>query len=600
MYESLDYRLYWIACRAPQAGSVVICIYKGISGGCRPQLSPPAKVYTFVEHFEGSSRRILETWSSITESGSATRGISTEIFLSVDEGGIGLPSYDGINDFSRALWLDTSRGFILLNSKSELLLNVNEDERLYMRAQFFDDGEGGADHWLGCTGPCGAASLGVARKQGDCYGILQGCCPSSVAESQSGAWKSSGVQRSIGWHFFELVWEDGISRAFIDHEPVSEAPAVSFGEKPGFKITIGAAGGNYGVWAALEVRRTPKGIDKWNLDLAASSISRVPWQACEVLESGSWQFDGTHVLELLRIWPGTFVRVADTKKMLLDSFKPYEGQYCAHPAMDSMLGFPFKVVEVLGDGMVGLVCPEDGVIRYFPPAILSTTEDQPEEDASVEPQEKLTPREVSSDLAQESSAQEVKPAPQDVEPTPVPLEQAPVPLEQAVEDTPIPALQGSTLECWARPDENDAERIERAMGQYSEYFRESGIIVPENIRPVGKCQADHTRCFVYRFGTRKVHLSVREADDGRLTLVIRVGGGFSDFVDFARRHGSLEHRKFVKLSVSDDARITTVFAAKRAAAKAAPGSPAPKSRASSPAPKSRPSPRPSSRIGSKA
>lgn len=591
MYESMDYKLYWIACCATHTGSVVICIYKGMSGGCRPQLSPADQVFTFVEAFEGSRSRILDRWSTVTESGSATRGLFAETFLSVEEGGIGLPPYEGITDCSRALWLDTSRGFILLTSASEVLLNVNEDERLHLRAHFFDDCEEGADHWLGCTSPFGAASLGLARKEEKFYGILQGFCPSSVAECQSGAWKSSGVQRSIGWHFFELVWEDGISRAYIDHEPVSEAPAASPGEKS-LNITMGAAGGNCGVWAALEVRRTPKGIDRWNLDLVGSCMSRAPWQEFEVLESGSWQFDGTHVLELLRIGPGMFVRVVDTKEQLLDSFRPYEGRYSTHPAMDSMLGLPFQVAEVLDDGMIGLVCPEDSVVRYFPPAILSLTEDQPEEDAPVELPEKVTPLEVSSNLAQEPSAQDVKPAPQDSEPTLVAM-------EEAVEESPVPALQSFALQCWSKPNENDAERIERAMGQYLEYFRASGIIVPENIKPVGKCRADHTRCFVYRFGTRKVHMSVREADDGRLTLVIRVGGGFSDFAEFARRHGSLEHRKFVKLSASDDARVTTVFASKRAAARAAPSSPAPKPRASSPAPKSRPSPARSPRTRSK-
>jgi len=48
------------------------------------------------------------------------------------------------------------------------------------------------------------------------------------------------------------------------------------------------------------------------------------------------------------------------------------------------------------------------------------------------------------------------------------------------------------------------------------------------------------RCFVYGFGTRRLHLAARSTDDGRLVLVVRCGGGFMDFLDFARRHGGLE------------------------------------------------------------
>merc|ERR1711924_525200 len=50
----------------------------------------------------------------------------------------------------------------------------------------------------------------------------------------------------------------------------------------------------------------------------------------------------------------------------------------------------------------------------------------------------------------------------------------------------------------------------------------------------------HANCYVYRFGTRRLHV---QDQGGRLSIVVRCGGGFLDFATFAQRHGRIEQLK---------------------------------------------------------
>jgi len=103
------------------------------------------------------------------------------------------------------------------------------------------------------------------------------------------------------------------------------------------------------------------------------------------------------------------------------------------------------------------------------------------------------------------------------------------------------AQPGLVLECWSVPQETDMEQIQRVVAHFVALLEGEGVELPENIRLIAPCrEASHQRCFVYRFGTRRLHFAARSTDDTRLALVVRCGGGFMDILDFARRHGGLE------------------------------------------------------------
>merc|ERR1712118_116140 len=88
------------------------------------------------------------------------------------------------------------------------------------------------------------------------------------------------------------------------------------------------------------------------------------------------------------------------------------------------------------------------------------------------------------------------------------------------------------------------------METFIDQLRAAGVALPDNIRRIGNCEdQSHANCFIYSFGTRRLHISVREADAGRLLLVVRCGGGFVDFAEFAMRHGSLEQLKLQREEV---------------------------------------------------
>merc|ERR1719408_708571 len=116
----------------------------------------------------------------------------------------------------------------------------------------------------------------------------------------------------------------------------------------------------------------------------------------------------------------------------------------------------------------------------------------------------------------------------------------------------MPLAAGAlTIQCWSLPGpESDLARIERVMSTFVEQLLAAGIAMPENFQRVGRCGArtDPQPCYIYRFGTRRLHISIREAEGGRLCLVVRCGGGFLDFAEFARRHGSVERLKLQRQS----------------------------------------------------
>jgi hypothetical protein len=99
--------------------------------------------------------------------------------------------------------------------------------------------------------------------------------------------------------------------------------------------------------------------------------------------------------------------------------------------------------------------------------------------------------------------------------------------------------------------------MDRVMATFLEHLRAAGLALPENIRRLEHCRdaAHVSGCYVYSFGTRRLHMSIREAEGGRLLLVVRVGGGFVDFVRFAMRHGSLENLRLQRRPQQDGRQV---------------------------------------------
>lgn len=200
------------------------------------------------------------------------------------------------------------------------------------------------------------------------------------------------------------------------------------------------------------------------------------------------------------------------------------------------MGHSYPVLEVLDSGMVALPSPT-GDTWHFPPSILvvvappvpaaepedETAEEHGPEEAPAE--ETLVAPEIVEAEPVESSAEEAE---ESVEPVP------PTPQEPAPGD-------GVAIECWATPGESARARVERAMEHALAHLNADGVDLPDNIELVTNCrETQHANCFIYRFGTRRLHVSSRVENGGRLVVVVRCGGGFVDFLGFARRHGSIE------------------------------------------------------------
>jgi len=112
--------------------------------------------------------------------------------------------------------------------------------------------------------------------------------------------------------------------------------------------------------------------------------------------------------------------------------------------------------------------------------------------------------------------------------------------------------------CLDLPDpETEIERLERVVRWTVEQLELEGVPLPGNISRDEQAQLpQHSACYVYRFGVRRLHLSLREAEAGRLLLIVRTGGGFSDFASFCRRHGRTERARYLRLSQPLDLRAS--------------------------------------------
>eukprot|EP00746_Dinoflagellata_sp_MGD_P000349 gnl/MRDRNA2_/MRDRNA2_100626_c0_seq1.p1 gnl/MRDRNA2_/MRDRNA2_100626_c0~~gnl/MRDRNA2_/MRDRNA2_100626_c0_seq1.p1 ORF type:complete len:277 (-),score=64.16 gnl/MRDRNA2_/MRDRNA2_100626_c0_seq1:87-917(-) len=102
------------------------------------------------------------------------------------------------------------------------------------------------------------------------------------------------------------------------------------------------------------------------------------------------------------------------------------------------------------------------------------------------------------------------------------------------------------IECWSVPTfETSGERMEYLVKTLYANMRAVGMIVPENCAQVAACESGHGHCFLYQYGTKRVHITERKVA-GRIVLIVRCGGGFLDFVEFSKRYGKIEQSKLAR------------------------------------------------------
>jgi hypothetical protein len=250
--------------------------------------------------------------------------------------------------------------------------------------------------------------------------------------------------------------------------------------------------------------------------------------------------------------PGLRAKVVASKSKLVAAFDEIaddfpedalgSGRY--HPGMENMLARIYEVMDVLESGLVALPAAEGDGVWLFPPSVLEIIRPEPVLVAPPAP-----PSEVSADAEleeeekeeEEQEAQEVMPVEKEEEPV---LEEVPV-----IDEPPPPAETAIDVpvQCMQVPSETLRERVERAMAFNIGQLVDAGVELPPNIQMVDKCSENgHGGCFVYRFGTRRLHITTQAVEDGRLLLVVRCGGGFADFYEFATRHARSEMVKLQK------------------------------------------------------
>eukprot|EP00931_Biecheleriopsis_adriatica_P119180 TRINITY_DN94433_c0_g1_i1.p1 TRINITY_DN94433_c0_g1~~TRINITY_DN94433_c0_g1_i1.p1 ORF type:complete len:726 (+),score=92.36 TRINITY_DN94433_c0_g1_i1:34-2211(+) len=425
----------------------------------------------------------------------------------------------------QAIAMDTVAGYIALGRS--LSFSSTEGSRLHLRAHFFDDGEeySATGHWLGLQSGLGTASIGLGFAMDGCYSVLNG----KVAGADIGKyyrWTRTSVDRTAGWHLFEIVLEEGEVKFIIDSELVLYAPAEG-GTCDGTEVWLYARCGGAGVWAGVELFYLPK---PEHAEPRVRPGGRYPWVVHT--EKGRWQADDQGILQSVLFERGAVAFVTPCRQRLIDSFSRVPRKYPYLPGMDSMLGKTYKIIAMSPDGMVGLPAPDysDDDVWWFPPRADAVVVAMSAAQAAV------AEREAQAAQPEELPIEETVEAPEAVE-EPPPVEEPPAATD----------LGGLNIECWTIPTEDDVSRIDRVMGSFLTALRDAEYVMPDNIRRLQSCRAEgHSSCLVYRFGTRRVHVATRGEEGGRLSVVVRVGGGYMDFVEFVRRHGHIEHLRLQK------------------------------------------------------
>lgn len=586
-YEAVENQLFWFDQGPDAALQIFTC--PEVSSEVQEQtgdllMSMPEDVLPLADFFrsDADASDVLERWSQRSEKESAARRISVEAFAA--DSAVGLPPFGATG---QVLKFDPAAGFIAL-ARSPANTFKDLSGRIHLRAFFFDHGEEhmSLGHWLGIKTRLGSASVGLAFGIEGCYSVLNGDVPNGGGGKYYGWLRMT--ERSRGWHCWELIFGDGEVNAVLDGEPVWTAQAAgALSDEEPEEVWLVSRSGGFGLWAGVELFHTPAGNKSWETGVQCLSPGvREPWQG--EMQEGRWQKDDNGVMRSIKFDEGAIARITAVKQRLLDAFARCcnPQKYVYKPGMDGMLGKEYQVQRINDDGMVGLPSPDksDGGIWWFPPYAPAVAVVDVPIPAPIEP----------------------SPAEADAPPAPFEPERLPSALSDVIEEEPDvppppppPVGVGSLLlECWSIPGEEDVARIERCVQTFVNALQAADTALPDNIRRIQRCASEHPGCFVYNFGTRRVHMATRAAESGRLMLVVRCGGGYMDFIEFARRHGRLEQLRIQRKAEPggrEVVRVTSVLSQGKVRALPA------ISKASSSAgrPISRSSPRPSCRPASR-
>lgn len=538
VHEGVDHELLWLD-RGPHESVFFFCepdanLFTRRDAGRAPEeiealrrleVQEPEAVLPLADFFRGGAEAVLERWELRAESDQAASDVTTRPLQEM--AAMGFPACGATGEL---LDLDPSHGFVgLVRQGRQSAYGTNGST--IVRVHFFDDGENHSalGHWLGFKSWRGTAAIGLAFGIDGCYSTLSGRVPTGKQGEHFG-WMRTAVDRTRGWHTFEMLFEAGQVHFSIDSEPVASTAAE--GTSSTEEVSLVSRCGGHGLWAGVEVFHVPRGQQTWEVGVQnLKRGDRIPWTA--LTEIGRWQVDDKGVMQNVCFMEGAVAEVTAVRQQLIDSFALVPEKYQYSPQMDCMLGRQFRVMTVNSDGMVGLPSPQGSAepVWWFPPVAAAL----------------IVATELSSELLG-PAAPEAPEAPQSPAPAPEFPAQAVAREEQeespAEEPTPRearPGVGGLAIECWSRPGEADLERMERVMTTFVEALEAANVALPGNIHRIEQCRASqHASCFVYSFGTRRLHVATRATESGRLLLVVRCGGGFIDFIEFARRHGSLE------------------------------------------------------------
>lgn len=534
--DSRDRVSIWVDAPAGDAPLYLYFLEEPTRGGqdypasARPALaaSLPEYVLPVAEFFRDGMLELLQRWTHRSEV--ASNAYSTQVAVQSWEDQTFLSSMPRPPCGGQILFLDPSLGYQTL-ARSPAVPMDDTVGCIHLRAFFYDDGEErtALGHWMGIESKLGSAAVGLAFGMDGCYSILADAVPTGASGSYY-PWLRSTKDRSAGWHLFEIFLVDAQAKFFIDSDFVGSMGVQT--QSVSEEVCLVSRCGGLGIWAGVELFHTPAGRQAW--EIACRSLQhgdRVPWRC--LTEEGRWQADCQGVMRDVAFRAGLFCRITSVLQDLMSSFAHCLPQYTYQKGMHDYLGKNFQVVEVNTDGMIQLRIPErEGKdIWWFPPCAAAITIMRQEESA---PAEEL----VSPLIVQENSPPEPEPVvamqSQDIV--------APVGLLIVPPPPPPQMIGGLAIDCWTIPGESDLQQVERVVGVFMEAIVASGIVVPTNVRRIGRCQLPSDKgCFVYNFGTRKLHVSTRANEQGRLLLVVRCGGGFIDFVQFCRRHGGTEN-----------------------------------------------------------
>lgn len=382
------------------------------------------------------------------------------------------------------------------------LPSVDSCGRLHLRARFYDCGTDQAFFWLTFASRLGQAAVGVVPAIKGFYAVIGDTQPLSNGH---GTWQATGAARTQDWHVLELALQQeaqgSMLTILLDSQVVCQLQCTA--RCPSEEVSLKVMPGTEAYWAGIEVLHTPPGHETWEVGvMSVSAGNRRPWRVRSA-KQGRWKTTaGQPGIEVLPV----------------EEEAEAEEEEQAPPAAQEGGEEQEEELEEVGEECLHEASPHCCAGGESPE---SSTESESEGEAATPARSSVTARKPVRKKGRKRTKKS-RPATPD-------------------------AFEGLAVECWTKPDETAMQRLDRVMGDFLQKLCEAGVAMPSNIRRLGACEEpQHSNCALYSFGTRRLHLQVREGDNGRLTIVVRCGGGFLDFVAFVRRHGSIEDVKLQK------------------------------------------------------